>query len=63
MQHLTDEAEWHTVTIPGLSPVYLQQQTEGLCYAGRQIVVRACIPGGEAWDASLLAQRVVRVGV
>ncbi|MBD1300909.1 AMP-binding enzyme, partial [Pseudomonas aeruginosa] len=43
-----------------LPPAYLQQQAEELRHAGRRIAVRACILGGEAWDASLLTQQAVQ---
>ncbi|MEI4533137.1 non-ribosomal peptide synthetase [Pseudomonas aeruginosa] len=59
-QHLADEVERHAVTILDLPPAYLQQQAEELRHAGRRIAVRACILGGEAWDASLLTQQAVQ---
>lgn len=48
------------MTILDLPPAYLQQQAEELRHAGRRIAVRACILGGEAWDASLLTQQAVQ---
>ncbi|MDR6232871.1 non-ribosomal peptide synthetase [Pseudomonas oryzihabitans] len=59
-QRLADEVERHAVSVLDLPPAYLQQLAEELLRAGRRIVVRACILGGEAWDGSLLSQQAVQ---
>ncbi|MCO8170254.1 amino acid adenylation domain-containing protein, partial [Pseudomonas sp. 21LCFQ02] len=57
---LADEVERHGVTIVDVPPAYLKQQAEALHHSGRQIGVRTCIIGGEAWDAGLLVQQAVQ---
>ncbi|SDL19260.1 non-ribosomal peptide synthase domain TIGR01720/amino acid adenylation domain-containing protein, partial [Pseudomonas delhiensis] len=59
-QRLADEVERHGVSVLDLPPAYLQQQARELLRSGREIAVRACILGGEAWDPSLLEQGAVR---
>ena len=59
-QRLADEVERHGVSVLDLPPAYLQQQSQELLRSGRGIVVRACILGGEAWDASLPEQGALR---
>ncbi|MFK0090370.1 amino acid adenylation domain-containing protein [Pseudomonas sp. NPDC090755] len=51
---LADQLQRHRIDLVDLPPAYLGQFDQALGASGRQVAVRTCVLGGEAWDEQLI---------